>query len=709
VEADEVGWNRALRAWFFRADLADRPVYLAVDQETLTAIAKEFHLDVQDATESLSRVVQTRISPRSPLEWWVSQAVRWRQAGSKSDPPFLPLLAVTVLAATIVDDVNDRSYYRRLNSLLGLPGHVMPHDFDSDIQQLWTYLNEWLTDVHHGQLGVATASNAGRQANVGWAQSQILLRPSDRARLPLFFTALGVQPGQLVDGDLLVRRLASWSAGSHGFSRRLAAVLQDTGLSELLAAALHSELSHWDGTLRDEAGRVALKLLLAFHERSGQLQAAVQVPEQLAGTTWHSGSLEGPLRLETAGELQLIGVEVTAQVLDGLAIQAESDGTAGSDAAGMTGKPPSSLRLIMSRRDVHLLCPDDRLARWVEVPSALLHRPHLVLVRSGAASAAERIMGELGGDAQPVRRIHCPAVWAAYRFTPARLQVIDGPLAVLSPRGTELSALQGGLPISKRARVYLTGGAPDLVLDLREPSGVVTVDEAVAQADASGRVRLAKFALPPGRHSASVGGVHYQVTLIDQLADGPRDSNLAFAFDIVCRNGAATGTAPAGMTSLSHQGPGDITVSGAAIRMSRAARAFVPLRRPPRARAGGRHFVLGRPGQAVAVRAQPPRWLESLPVRLAPHLVDVEAVISDLPFAPEWLLRVSQAGTTVSAIDGADYSQANSPGSRAAEGLWLLVLPYIANAVSDADDARLWSDWQEAALTGAVPPEADAL
>src|SRR5262249_20879085 len=145
--ADERAWNQALRSWFYRPDLAGRPAYLAVDEETLATIARERHLDVADATESLVQVVRYRVSPRMPLGWWIDEAARWRHAGSKEDPPFLTVLAITVLAGTIVDEVNDRSYYRPLNRLLDLPGTSMPRYFDSDIQQLWTYLNEWLTDV----------------------------------------------------------------------------------------------------------------------------------------------------------------------------------------------------------------------------------------------------------------------------------------------------------------------------------------------------------------------------------------------------------------------------------------------------------------------------------------------------------------------------------------------------------------------------------
>jgi hypothetical protein len=679
-----------------------------VDEETLSTIARECHLDVADATESLVQVVRYRVSPRMPLGWWIDEAARWRRAGSKEDPPFLTVLAITVLAGTIVDDVNDRSYYRRLNRLLDLPGTSMPRYFDSDIQQLWTYLNEWLTGVCHGQLGTATASNIGELANVGWPQSQTLLRPTDRAKLPLFFSALGVRPGQLVDGELLVRRLRSWASGSHMFSRRLTAVLHDPYLSELLADALHSELAHWDGTLRDEAGRTLLRLLLAFHERSGHLETAIQVPEQLAETTWRSPFLSAPVTLASAGELQLVSISVTAEMLDGLQFRAEPCGARSESRGNGRERVPSPvLRFVMPQRDLHLLCPDDRLARWVEVPGALLHRPHLVLVRSEIDAAATDAMKRLGGDPQPVKRIHRPNGWESYRFTPTRSYLINGQLAALSPRGNDLSALDSGLPISKRQRLYLRVGPPDLIVDLREQTSPVTVDGNPFTPDSAGRLRLADLGLSAGLHSVSVGGVHYRLRLVEEFAECPQDTSLSFVFDLMRdQGGHVIRIVPAEEPiAAHHQEPEDVTVSGADIRASPSAREFAPLPHPPRVRSGGRHFLMGQPGQVFEVHAETPRWIRSLPVRLTPHLIDAGPVLEDLTFSPEWLLRASHGAVTVSSIPPSSRRGSRGAPTEASSDLWSRVLPHIAAAVPDADDAAAWLIWKQAACAEETLPD----
>jgi hypothetical protein len=703
MEPDEPAWSHVLRSWFFRPDLAGRSAYLAVDQETLSAIAAEWGFTSSDPAESLSRAVRYRVSAGAPLSPWVAEAIQWRRTGCESDPPFLAVLAVTVLAATIVDDVNDRSYYRRLNGLLGLNGAAMPRDFDSDIQQLWTYLNDWLTAKHHGLLGTATATNVGGQANVGWAQSQILLRTTDRIKLPLFFTELGLQPGQTVDGDLLVSRLRSWSADGRTMSRRLGIVLQDPRLSELLADTLHSELVHWDGTLRDQGGRVALRLMLAFHERSARLQIASQVPDDLSGTIW---SVETPdagevkLELTASVEPQLLAIPVAASVLEGIPLHARPGTGPDREPPGFAeGNMRAELALVLPNRDVHLLSPDDRLARWVEVPVALLNRPHLILVRSGSVSAAQRIMSQLSSQGvQYFRRIHKPAGWEAFKFTPGRYQAITGPLAALSPRGNELSAMDGGLPISKRKRIYLRPGAPDLVQDLQEKAPSVLVDGTEVISQDQARLRLADLHLAAGIHSVAIGGVRYRLTLVDEFADEPFDGALCFTFRAGRDyRGLAAMTATGAVTSAGRHSPDDVTIKGAAISISSSAMKFPALPHAPHIRAGGRHYVLGRPGEVAAVDMPPPKWLQEL--GLNPHIADAGPALAAVPFAPAWVMRVTPAGVTVSSVHaGAEPILPVRDRATLLED-WHSVIPHIQGAVAEPSDQDRWAVWKQGAMT----------
>ena len=303
---EDAWWNAALAGRFFREEFANRPVFLCVDEETLVAMSRDAGLADGDAAQSLARAVQRRVRAGAPLDAWTHDALLWRQSGFLGPPPFLSVLAVTVLVATTRGTRNDRAYYTRLNDLLGVAGRGMPRYFDSDIQQLWLCLNEWLTDVEHGGRGLPTATNlTSAFPNVGWALSQTVLRPSDRAKLPLLFITLGLYPGQQVDGHLLVAGLRRSGLASHGLSRRLTQVLDDATLADSLAATLASELAASDGTLRDEAGRRALALLLTYHQRSRAFGVAVRTPTDLSHLAVQLSNAT-PVEMGDTGGLQVL-------------------------------------------------------------------------------------------------------------------------------------------------------------------------------------------------------------------------------------------------------------------------------------------------------------------------------------------------------------------------------------------------------------------
>src|SRR6266508_1958713 len=167
---DVRAWNRALTSSFFRPEMANRPVYLCIDRSLLARVAAGNGLQTSEPVESLTDAVRRHVHGEPPLRWWVEAGFGWRKAGHPGEPPFVAMLAVTVLAATFSDEVaNIRSYYRTLRSLLGLaPGVEAPKEFDSDVQQLWIWLREWLVGYQRGALGRPTAYRAAGWSNVGW-------------------------------------------------------------------------------------------------------------------------------------------------------------------------------------------------------------------------------------------------------------------------------------------------------------------------------------------------------------------------------------------------------------------------------------------------------------------------------------------------------------------------------------------------------------
>lgn len=713
MSAADAAWNLALAGWFFREEFAGRRAFLCVDEETLDSIGRDSGITDGDALDSLTRAVQPRVRNSSPLESWIHDSSGWRRSGFVGPPPFLSVLAITVLAATMLGDPNDRSYYPRLNDLLGLPGRGMPRYFDSDIQQLWTCLNEWLDDVQHGALGVATATNElSAFPNVGWALSQTVLRPSDRARLPFLFGALGVYPGQRVDGHLLVTGLRRSGLASQGMSRRLADVLDDPTLTDSLAATLASELAGWDGTLRDEVGRRAAQLLLTFHQRSRAFGVAIRTPSDLV----HLGlSLGGgaPVPLGEAADLQPLPVPVTASLLNGTSLSAELVEFGVGDRSASNA--PKAIRLVMPRVDLHLLTPNDGLARWVDVRSAELHRRHIVLVRAEIAQAAVDVMGSLSQTAPRATSIPCPAGWVYYQFEPVRTRAVDGKLAVLSPRGTEVSTLDGGLPISARSRLFLSAGPPDVLLDLTDSDATPAVDgKPVPDINRLGRLRLADRGLTAGTHRIDVGGTHLTLRLVDEHAVGPANCSLAVALRAETSPAGRPWTIPAWagaqVSDADHDQPIDVLVRGASLELSERARLQPGLDEIPRAQArvGGRHYALGAGRMAVRLFPSVPAWLLALQPQPVPHVVDLSSCAAELPFNPTWFLRITQnRATVVRACAPQSVRQPSDRETLAATNEWDHVLPWLVNATAIQGQSAAWTRWLDSVVATNRPAGGD--
>jgi len=254
-------WNEALCDWFFTADLAGQPAYLCCDTSVPAAVARARRWSLNDPLVDLLSAVRARVGVPEPLDPWVREAIRWRSAGSVGTPPWVAVLAVTVLAASggAQSDggltVQDRAYYRPLRQLLGLPPGARPPAFDNDVCMLWRFLREWLDETLDGSRGRCTASASKHLPNVGWALSQTLLGAAERARLPEFFRAIDAQPAEDVAPGVLLACYLQWAARAAGQAARLAGSDRHSPAASLLGAVLHQSLLTWDGRFRDEQGR----------------------------------------------------------------------------------------------------------------------------------------------------------------------------------------------------------------------------------------------------------------------------------------------------------------------------------------------------------------------------------------------------------------------------------------------------------------------
>lgn len=709
-----VGWNEALCDWFFRPDLAGQPAYLCCDASVPAAVAQWQGWSLIDPLADLLSAVRPRVGAPEPLDPWVQEAIRWRKAGSIGTPPWVAVLAVTVLAACVGDEsdgdltVHDGAYYRPLRQLLGMPAGARPSAFDNDVQMLWTFLREWLEDHLHGARGRPTASASRRLPNVGWALSQTLLSAAERTRLPEFFRAIGAGPGEDVAPWVLLACYVRWAPRHGGQAARIAAGDRESPVAALVAGVLHQSLLAWDGRYsRDERGRTTLPLLLAYHSGRGLLRLVTRTPAGMSG--WTLTLDDGEVRLGVPQELVLLAGDAAAALAGRSVIgRLGPEEAAGHDV-------PVDLQMRLSRQDVHVLVSNVELAMWVEAGTASFGRQHVVIARDHLARAVETAMTDLGGS-HTVRltRIRLPAGWLAYqKFEPTCLAELPENLTALLPSGVQLAHLSGGLPIDVRSRVWLTSGPPDVVLpDIAgTPVGTLRLDHLVLPWPADGRLRLHEHALAAGTHELAVAGRNLGFALVDEAVDqnGRGDVRLTVDRRPVKHTFNSSLAATAGLSgpAASTPVPIEVTVCGASVSAaSRDDRLLAPPVRP-QIQLGGRYYALGTPGQAARLHPVAPAWLGQLRPPLYPRDADLQTALAEVGFRPHWLLHVpAQGPRTVMSLQGLDHAthpaQGGPPHSGA--GDWRRVVRDLDLAEVPADQQPAWQAWLDQDNAPAAPP-----
>jgi hypothetical protein len=369
----------------------------------------------------------------------------------------------------------------------------------------------------------------------------------------------------------------------------------------------------------------------------------------------------------------------------------------------------------MPRVDLHLLTPNDGLARWVDVRPAELHRRHIVLVRAEIAQAAVDVMGSLSQTAPRAASIPCPAGWLCYQFEPVRTRAVDGTLAVLSPRGAEVSTLDGGLPISARSRLFLSAGPPDVLFDLTDSDATPAVDgKPVPDINPPGRLRLVDCGLTAGSHRIDVGGTHLMLELVDKHAVGPANCSLAVALRAETSPAGRPWTIPAWAgaqdSDADHDQPIDVLVRGASLELSERVRLQPGLDDIPRAQArvGGRHYALDAGRVAVRLFPSVPAWLLALKPQPVPHMVDLSSCAAELPFNPTWFLRITHnRATVVRACPPQPVRQPSDRETIAATNEWDHVLPWLVNATAIPEQSAAWTMWLDSVVSTNRPAGGD--
>lgn len=474
-------WQEQLASVFFRAS-RDAPVVLFVDDDELRRLVPDSDHPGLDLASAVTEIVQPQLG--ADMFGAVSALERvWNRGSRSGPPPTLPVLALSVLAATHMhtDPVwRATNYYRRLaeallpsasNGVIGQVTTVLRGHAFLPVADMWVQLHRWIEESN-GALGRSTIREHPRLKRIGCPLSQAMIRRADRAALTRFFARLGLESDDLPSPRALREYLRIWVSRPRGFSDAFLDALNDADLQPLLNDVVMGLASAWDGRVITGEGLVRLESAIVLNLKRWTARWAVRsAPNQKEDT----------LRGSIAGSPVEISVEIDPySSLCRCRGFPETTGPAVREGFRLRGNKyiaelPST-KIVVLRED-----PDAN--GWISKRSINPYRDHLIAAASDYADVVQRILKRAADDGwRPLRQsptrplLSGFVLFSGVTFSDAAAlsQVLSfAPGLVRSAIRPDLATrarLVNGLPIARQLgrNHFLLGGEPDLLFPVGE-------------------------------------------------------------------------------------------------------------------------------------------------------------------------------------------------------------------------------------------------
>lgn len=505
---------------------AGQPVVMFVDHDELQRLAD----DTEDGPRSLAAAVRSlvHIERRGAMFARACLAEKlWRHGPRTSPPPTLPILALSVFAASEMrtDASGARhNYYTRLARALLPDGAddeveglrlVLRQQGSLDLTALWQGFDAWLSE-QAGAFGTSTIREDPDLRRIGYPLSQTLVRRSDRAVLTRFFDRMNLKRAGVPGPDALLSLLKVWThRRSRGFSERFVEALDDPAMHLYLKPLIHGLAVAWDGKVVTAEGLRRLEIRLAIDLDQGEAWWVVPAVSDLPGDI-----VEGRVAGAPFTALLTPDDHSSLYASDGLPPVTPAALQSGFSARGSSCvaeyQPSKFLAFIESAH----------AGGWMSVDALQAYEEHVVAVTTDLAPAVEqalRTAADTGWrkvtDAIADNILSGYAIYFRVTFSDrdalaAAIRKLPGAAAGQIRLGTTVRPrLINGLPLFKNLsrNTYLAGGEPDLELPVgAEPR---TVDVVLDGSPPQG-LRASMFPFPfarlgpyePGTHTIEADG-----------------------------------------------------------------------------------------------------------------------------------------------------------------------------------------------------------
>lgn len=503
-------WQTRLAQLFF-AGRGHEPVVLFVDRDELQQLAAPG----EDSARSLAAAVRGLVDvERGSGMFARAQQLEevWRSGPRDQPPPTLPILALSVLAASEMrTDASARrnAYYKRLADTL-LPdssskaavsriltalrnGGAFLH-----VAKMWEELDSWL-DEQQGAFGTSTIRpGVANESRIGYPLSQTLVRQSDRAALTRFFSAARLKSAGVPSTESLLRMLRRWvTRRGHGLTHRFVSSLRDEEVLPILGPLITDLAISWDGRIVTREGLRHLNLRLAIDLDEVRTWWVIPAVRDITGDVL-TGTRDG----QPFEALITNDPHSTMYRVEGMPSVQSSDLASGVFVRGqrcVAEFEPAKVLVLIGNADA---------GGWMSVDSVQPFEEHVLVATADVAPTVSQVLRAaadagwyqldpaftaklLGGGF----RIYTRVVFSDHERLDTALATMPSAVTAGLHRGTAVRPrLINGLPIDRRvaSNIYLAGGEPDLLLPVSDKTR--TVD--VSLDGISSRLRASLFPIP---------------------------------------------------------------------------------------------------------------------------------------------------------------------------------------------------------------------
>lgn len=517
-------WQEMLDATFFSPSPERAPIIFFLDDEEMERLWPDVPSPVDDLAGAVRG--QLHLEHANPFELVERDLSTWRR-GSQSRPPgCLPLLALTVVAATHMRNdgvANSSAYYLRLAQLLWRSGDSVSQPVLQShvttgfpvVVDCWRALDGWIRSTVR-DLGDSTIQMDPILTRIGYPMSQALIRGSDRDRLSSFFEILSRSHPSSITEDALLSAIAIWNLRPRGFSSMFSHALINPAEVPGFARALCALFASWNGQVVEGYGRRTLLVRLQVDLDAWTFKPVIRLVDGIDEDTYDlpSGG-EASIRPPRYGNYYSADEELFLN-------------RSIEDTFRYRGRHTT---LVQEHRRVWVLRTDLSNGRWVSERSLIPYREHLLLVHASLTTEFSRALGLVADDGWVLLRQNTPLVAGFAIFTgvtlsdPQRLESAgdEVPLEIrqiLRPETPPVPTIVDGLPIARDLgrNHFLLGGAPALLLPVGAESRIVEASlDGVTQVPpfrATGfPIPLQELQLDAGAHEIIADGVHLSFSL----------------------------------------------------------------------------------------------------------------------------------------------------------------------------------------------------